>query len=239
MVFDKILPLPNNLLPDFSSVLLIGKDGTCKTSFLFRFCHSIADQFTDRVVIYISPIKLFKMPLSVEGMNPMSSETAQRVTIFYPTCLDDLVEYLSRFFTLGLLPCAFIVDDLDYIIKRKRIKNDKTYSQALSHVFALLIDNVEHCKSISGQSCQLIAATGFDTTTNDELIITKSIGELFFEEVFTIDDHQLLGTTTKGFAMISKDKTFKIIVQIENGLIKLKQVLKKNDQQKKERKLID
>lgn len=236
MVFNKILPLPKNLIPESSCALLIGKDGTCKTSFLFRYCHTIAQTYTDRTVIYISPVKMLKLPLSVEGMEQLSVSTAQRVTIFYPTTLEDLVEYLAKFFTLNLFPCAFIVDDLDYIIKRKRTTTNQTYNQVLSRVFALLIDNMEHCKSVSGQCCELLVSTGYDLNVTEDLVAIRTIGEHFFDEIYLVDDHQLFASTGKGFEIVPKNRSFKIIVEVYDDSIKLKQVLKKKVKRQVENK---
>lgn len=139
------------------------------------------------------------------------------------------MEYLAQFFQLNITPIAFIVDDLDFIIKQRRKQTDRTYISMLSRVFALLVDNVEHFRSISDQKCELLVATSFDPNIIEEFVVMKSVAEHFFDQIYTVKERELLGSTCKGFEIVSNDETYKITFKVQDDLIKLQNVLKKKE----------
>lgn len=228
MVFAKLLSIPSGLIQESDSTLILGKKKTCKTSIVFRYCLKIAEQYPDQPVVYICGDKYDRIPLAIDGENQsVSTDVMARITMHYPKSLDDLIDYLARFFTLDKFPCAFIVDDLDLILKTRTHSADRTYSQALSHVFALLTDNVGHCRSIGGKPCKLLVATAFDLENVENFVIIKELGVHFFDEVYTISPINLLTSSSKCFKISPKDDAYRLVLQEQDDEIKLLSVIKR------------
>lgn len=227
MVFTKLLLIPPDLMNEPESTLIIGKRRTCKTSIVFRYCLKIAEQYPDQPVVYICGDKYDRMPLAVDGENHVSKDTMARITMNYPSSLNDLIDYLARFFTLDQFPCAFVVDDLDLILKTRAHSADRTYNQIISHVFALLVDNVEHCRSIGGKPCKLVVATAFDPENVENFVVIKELGEHFFDEIYTISPVDLLTSTSKCFNVTPKDDAYRLILQEQDDEIKMLSLIKK------------
>lgn len=211
------------------SSLIIGQNGTCKTSIVFRYCQLIAEQNPNQPAIYISANRLNKLPLIIQNLEPVSKETCKRIRLVYPEFLEDLIEYLAAFFTLNQMPCAFVVDDLNLILKRRKTNQllRQTYDQTISRVFALLTDNVGHCKLISNKPCRLLVATSFDCL--EEAVLFKSVGEHFFDQVFTIKPFNLSIPTCTGIQVISNDDLYKLILSVQNEEITLYQILRRKN----------
>lgn len=228
MVFTQLFSVPPGLINEpAASTLIIGERKTCKTSIVFRYALRIAEQHPEQLVVYICGDKYDRMPLAIDGENPVSKDVFGRITMQYPTSLDNLIDYLARFFTYDLSPCAFIVDDLDLIVKHSVQPNDRIYSQKISHVFALLADNVGHYRSIGGKPCELLVASAFDSETNENYVILKELGQQFFDEVYTIKPIDLLTSTAKNFKVSPKDDTYRLILQEQDDEIKMLSVIKK------------
>ena len=226
MVFTKLLNIPTDKIPDHSKVLLIGKQNSCKTSFLFRYCQLIAKENPNQQVFFICPNQLFKVPLLINGLDVITKEASSRISILYPETLEDLIDFLARLFTLNQYPSAIVFDDLDMVLKCFKSK-DQIYSEMLARLFALLADNIEHCKLASGRNCNLFVAASYTEESNEDLAIFKTIGEHYFDQVYTINKINLLGSTCTGFEIV--DNSYKIIIEVQDDEIKLQHVLKKKN----------
>lgn len=228
MVFTQLFPIPPGLISEpATSSLIVGQRKTCKTSIVFRYALKIAEQHPEQPVVYICGDKYDRIPLAIERENQVSKDAVARITMHYPTSLDDLIDYLARFFTFDLFPCAFIVDDLDLIVKKSVRPTDRTYNQKISHVFALLADNAGHCRSIGGKPCELLVATAYDQESVENYVIIKELGEHFFDDVYTINSVDLLTSTGRSFKVSPKDDAYRLVLQEQDDEIKLLSVIKK------------
>nr|XP_006823330.1 PREDICTED: ATPase SWSAP1-like [Saccoglossus kowalevskii] len=109
-----------HLPEEASKCLLVGENGSGKSSLLFQCALSYASE--GNKVVYITHSKLQTMPLQVHGTSRPDAMLMKQVQLLYLVDREALLDYLSSIHTIALPPHVIIVDDLDYYCKPSQVR---------------------------------------------------------------------------------------------------------------------
>lgn len=155
----------------------------------------------------------------------------KRIQMMYPKSYEELISYLARLFTLNIHPAAIVVDDLDDILNRREsnnqsIEHKKTYKECLSHLMALLLDNVHHLRK-SEPPCDILVATSFGDNGIDDSLVIKTFAEHFFDQVYRIEYELVREPACYGLRIFTKDDLLKFRLLVEDDEVKIREISRK------------
>ena len=188
-----------------TSVLLIGAKQTCKTSLLFQWAITLAQQTNDEIV-FISPNIINKKPIEVHGMPKPTSSLLELIKITYISTYDDMVNYLSDFHQSKTFPAAFVIDDFNILVNRRsekqqignavinvsNLQREQDEKIHMSKLSALLIDTANFCLKKTNKAFSVIAVYNTEmisstTLMEETLLLAQSVGKRFFNQVWVIE----------------------------------------------------
>ncbi len=187
-----------------NNILLIGKEGLCKTSLLCQMSQTIAfEEYEDIHIIRAKTME--RVPKRVDGMpviDVKNGQILQLIKFVYLTSYESLVQYLSSFDCHKSSPTAIIIENVSHYLRQSSHQMDKTSDQrhkfsetdekqSLAQLSALLINTANHCARQTNRNCYTIMSFDSNQTFIDSIKsqqMAKSIGQRFYRNIWIIQN---------------------------------------------------
>lgn len=209
-ILTYLFPLEDKFLKEpCSSICLVGKPQTCKTSLLLQAAIGVLQETLDAEVVFFSPIKIDELPPSVHHMSRVDSAIAKRLSIHYLKSADALLQYFATFGTKVKYPRAIVVDALDLFMNNYSPNlGEVSKTMMLARILALIVDQAKFCAAKSGHPCYVFAATSDFEEVAEEKERIPAIAAHFFDGVFALGEVVSLGRANS-FEMTNEDMKIK------------------------------
>jgi len=238
----------NENINNNNNILLIGKEGLCKTSLLCQMSQTIAfEEYEDIHIIRVKTME--RVPKRVDGMpiiDVKNGQILQFIKFVYLTSYESLVQYLSSFDCLKSSPTAIIIENVSHYLKQsshqmERTSDEQSFGkrhkfsetdekQSLAQLSALLINTANHCAHQRNGKCYTIMSFDSNQTFMDSVKsheMAKSIGQRFYRNVWIIHNkHNTSGLKNYEMECISSDSVHKVDYYCKQNDIFLEKITK-------------